>query len=160
DVDVVSAALYPQVFDDYRAFRDEFSDVSMIPTQHFVAPLEPGEEVTVEIERGKTLVIQLTAVGALDAEGHREVFFELNGQPRHVRVRDRAADAEIEEREKAVPGAAGSVGAPMPGTVIEIRVEPGQEVASQEALVVLSAMKMEMVVAAPVAGSVARVTVA
>ena len=160
DVDVLSAALYPKVFEDYRAFRDQFSDVSVVPTRYFLAAPEIGKELTVEIERGKTLVIVLTAIGELDEEGYCQVFFELNGQPRRVRVRDRSALNVAPERQKANASDPGSVGAPMPGTVIEIRVSEGQDVAVGDALVVLSAMKMETVVASPVAGKLTRVAVA
>src|SRR5690606_27483708 len=128
EVDVMSAALYPKVFAEYRAFRDQYSDVSVVPTRYFLAAPELNHEFTVEIERGKTLVIKLTAVGALDREGYREVFFELNGQPRRVRVRDRSVKAEVAEREKADPANKGSVGAPMPGTVIEVKVSEGQAI--------------------------------
>ncbi len=159
DVDVMSAALYPKVFDDYRNVRVRFSDVSVIPTRYFLAPPEVGEEFTVEIERGKTLVIKLTAVGTSAADGHREVFFELNGQPRRVRVRDVAATSTVKENEKAEPERPESVGAPMPGTVVELRVEIGSTVKAGEPLVVLSAMKMETVVASPVTGTVSRIVV-
>ncbi|MEQ9325505.1 MAG: biotin/lipoyl-containing protein [Polyangiaceae bacterium] len=157
--DVMSAALYPKVFEEYRAFRDQYADVSVIPTRFFLAAPEVGDEFNVEIEKGKTLVIKLTAVGALDKHGQRDVFFELNGQPRRVQVRDRSAQAEVEAREKADPSREGSVGAPMPGTVIDIRVAVGDEVAASDPLVVLSAMKMETVVASPVAGVVSRIAV-
>jgi pyruvate carboxylase len=159
DVDVISAALYDKVFDEYRDYRERMSDVSLVPTRYFLAPPELGKEFTVEIERGKTLVIKLTAVGALDDEGYRLVFFELNGQPRRVRVRDRSVESKVVAREKADPKSERSVGAPMPGTVVELRVEPGEEVHPGVPLVVLSAMKMEMVVAAPAAGKVARIAV-
>ncbi|HBQ19252.1 MAG TPA: pyruvate carboxylase, partial [Myxococcales bacterium] len=82
DVDVMSAALYPKVWRDYRAHRSQFGDVSVLPTRYFLSSLEIGEEITVDIEKGKTLVITLDAVGDIDEKGYRSVFFELNGQPR------------------------------------------------------------------------------
>ncbi len=160
EVDVISAALYPRVFGEYREFRDRFSDVSVLPTRNFLAPLEIGEEISVEIERGKTLVIRLKAVGELDADGNRLVYFELNGRPRSIRVRDEQAQAEVVVRDRADPADPGSVGAPMPGVVLEVRVEAGQTVEVGDPLVVLSAMKMETVVASPVAGKVSRLEVA
>jgi pyruvate carboxylase len=114
DVDVLSAALYPKVFEEYRDYRDEFSDVSLVPTRYFAAPADVGEELEVEIERGKTLVIKLTAIGNLDEQGFRQVYFELNGKPRRVRVRDRSAESTVVEHEKADPSKPGQVGAPMP----------------------------------------------
>jgi len=158
--DVLSAALYPKVFEEYMAFRTRYSDVSLLPTRAFLAPLRINEEINFEIERGKTLVVKLTAVGELDDQGRREVYFELNGQPRTILVADEAASASVVVRETADPNAPGSVGAPMPGGVIEVRVAPGDTVDAGDALVVLSAMKMETVVAAPVAGKVRRVPVA
>jgi pyruvate carboxylase len=159
DVDVMSAALYRNVFREYRDFRTRFGDVSVLPTRLFLAPMEIGEEVSIDIERGKTLVIVLTAVGELDAAGQRAVFFELNGQPRQVRVRDKAATDVPAARERASK-APGSIGAPMPGSVVDVKVAEGQAVDKGDALVVLSAMKMETVVSSPVAGTIERVVVA
>ena len=158
DVDVLSAALYPQVFAEYMAFRAENSDVSVLPTPLFLAGLEPGQEASFDIELGKTLVVKLVAVGEVGSDGRREVFFELNGQPRTLRVADRAATTEEVTRERATD-APGQVGAPMPGAVVDMRCEPGQAVAAGAPLVVLSAMKMETVVAAPLAGKVTRLAV-
>jgi pyruvate carboxylase len=159
DVDVLSAALYPKVFDEYMGFRNEYSDVSVLPTRAFIAPLRLNEEIAVEIERGKTLIVKLTAVGELDASGEREVFFELNGQPRSIQVADASVDADQVTRERADAADSGSVGAPMPGVVVEVRAQAGSEVAAGDPLVVLSAMKMETVVASPVSGKVVRVAV-
>ncbi|MEM9696502.1 MAG: biotin/lipoyl-containing protein, partial [Myxococcota bacterium] len=159
EADVMSAALYPQVFREYQEFRDEFGDVSVVPTRFFLAPPEPNVEFTVEIERGKTLVVKLTAVGELDERGYREVFFELNGQPRRVEVRDEGAEQVVAEREKADAADPKSIGAPMPGTVIEVRVAKGDDVEPNAPLVVLSAMKMETVVGAPEKGTVQRIAV-
>ncbi len=158
DVDVMSAALYPKVFDAYRTHRTDNGDVSRLPTRVFLAPLSVGQEVAFEIQRGKTLIIVLKAIGELDETGHRTVFFELNGQPRQVRVRDRAATATVAELERATDEA-GSIGAPMPGSVVGVSVAAGAKVSEGDPLVVLSAMKMETIVASPVAGTVARVAV-
>ncbi|MBL4849916.1 MAG: biotin/lipoyl-binding protein, partial [Planctomycetes bacterium] len=159
DVDELSAALYPKVFDDFARFREEFGDVSVLPTRCFLTGLELGEEVSFDLERGKTLIVKLTAVGELDPEGWREVFYELNGQPRSIRVADKAAQEDVVARERADPDDPCSVGAPMPGVVVDVKVEKGQQVEAGQALVVLSAMKMEMAVAAPVGGTVARIAV-
>jgi len=159
-VDVMSAALYPKVFDEYMKFREQYHDLSVVPTRFAFAPMAVGQETSVTIERGKTLIVKLNAVGELDDTGSRAVYFELNGRQRSIRVRDRAASTEIVERPKADPAAIGSVGAPMPGVVVELKAEPGAKVAKGDALVVLSAMKMETVVAAPTAGVVSAVQVA
>ncbi len=159
DVDVMSAALYREVFREYRDFRTQHGDVSVLPTRLFLASMEIGEEVNVDIERGKTLIIKLTAVGELDATGHRTVYFELNGQPRQVRVRDKKATNVAAKRERASKEP-GSVGAPMPGSVVDVKVREGTKVVKGEPLLVLSAMKMETVVASPLSGTVKRVAVA
>jgi pyruvate carboxylase len=159
DVDVLSAALYPQVFDEYMQFRIEHSDISVLPTRSCFAPMKKGEEILVEIERGKTLIVQLGTVGDVNAEGVREVFFSLNGRLRAIRVRDRAASTQVVVRERADVADPGSIGAPMPGNVIELRTAVGATVTAGAALVVLSAMKMETVVASPVTGTLVRLAV-
>ena len=158
--DTVSAALYPKVFADFMEFRDSFGDMSVLPTRFFFAPPSIGEEFSLDIERGKTLIVELSAVGELDDNGQREVFFELNGRLRSIRVRDSSAAVETVVRERADASDPGSVGAPMPGVVIEVKVEAGDEIAAGAPLVVMSAMKMETVVTAPVGGTVARIAVA
>jgi len=141
DVDVLSYVLYPKVFTEYREFLDKYSDVSVLPTRPFLSPLSIGEEVNVELEHGKTLIIKLTAVGELDAKsGQREVFFELNGLPRSIFVSDKKATTKVVTRKKAEAGKPGSVGAPMPGVVLEVKVQAGQQVKEGAPLLVLSAM--------------------
>lgn len=95
----------------------------------------------------------------LTKSGDREVFFELNGQLRSVFIRDKNAAKEIHVHPKADKACKGSVGAPMPGTVVEVRVKPGDKVTKGVPLVVLSAMKMEMIVQAPISGTVKSVDV-
>ncbi len=159
EVDLLSAALYPKVFDEFMAFREQHSDVSVLPTRQFLGPLVVGEEFNVRIERGKTLIIKLTAVGELREDGTRDVFFELNGRSRAIRVADEKAAKRVVTRERAQASEPGSVGAPMPGVVLEVKVAAGANVHAGAPLVVLSAMKMETVVAAPIAGTVERIAV-
>lgn len=160
DVDVVSAALYPQVFAEYMQFRKDYSDVSLLPTRNFISAMRLGEEINFEIERGKLLIVKLTAIGDIREDGQREVFFELNGQPRSILVADKSVTTETVTRQRADASQPGSVGAPMPGVVIEIQTQVGAELAAGDPLVVLSAMKMETVVGAPLAGTVRRIAVA
>ncbi|MDQ3033857.1 MAG: pyruvate carboxylase [Myxococcota bacterium] len=159
DHDVMSAAMYPQVWNEYRRFRTKNGDVSVLPTRYFLAALSKGEELMFDIERGKTLVVVLRAVGELDDEGNRRVFFELNGQPRAVSVADKTARKSVKQRERAVVADPGSIGAPMPGTVVDVRTSAGAKVVKGDPIVVLSAMKMETVVASPTSGTVTRIAV-
>jgi pyruvate carboxylase len=117
--------------------------VRTLPTRTFFYGMEPGEEITAEIDPGKTLEIRLVAVGETHEEGDVRVFFELNGQPRIVRVPDRKVKAEAAARPKAEPGDPAHVGAPMPGVVASVAVKPGQKVAEGDLLLTIEAMKME-----------------
>ena len=161
ETDLMSWVMYPKVFEQYKEDIDLYGDVSKLPTRAFIEPMELGEEISVELEKGKTLGIKLQAVGKLDAKtGLREVYFEFNGMPRSVYVLDRNAAKTRITRQKATAGDAGSVGAPMPGVVVETRVKPGDDVPAGTPMVVLSAMKMETIVTAPIAGKVGEVCVA
>jgi len=152
--EVVSYALYPRVVDDYFAFRETCGDVSILPTPVYFYGLEPGQEVWVEIEPGKTLVILLEAIGEPDADGNVTVFFKLNGQNRHVSVLDKSRVSSVDARRKADPGQPGEVGSPMPGRVIGVHVSEDQAVEAGAPLLTLEAMKMETVVRAPLSGEV------
>uniref|UniRef100_A0A182YI47 Pyruvate carboxylase n=1 Tax=Anopheles stephensi TaxID=30069 RepID=A0A182YI47_ANOST len=155
DRDVMSAALYPQVTNDFLNFRDTFGPVDKLNTRVFLTGPKVGEEFEVTIEKGKTLGFKTLAMAEdLTANGEREVFFELNGQLRSVLIRDKEAVKELHIHPKATKGNKNEVGAPMPGSVIEIKVKVGDHVEKGQPLVVLSAMKMEMVVQSPRAGVV------
>lgn len=158
ETDVMSAAMYPKVCDDFLNFRQTFGPVHLLDTRVFLVGPRVGDNFEVSIEKGKTLHIKTLAVAAdVTPAGEREVFFELNGQLRSVFVKDKSMSEDIVAQPKADKDVKGSVGAPMPGTVVDIKVKEGQEIKKGDALVVLSAMKMEMVVQAPVAGKVKKI---
>lgn len=158
--DVMSAALYPQVTNEYLTFKDQYGPVDKIDTRIFLVGPKVGEEFEVTIEKGKTLGIKTLAMAEdLTENGEREVFFELNGTLRSVFIKDKEARKEMHIHPKAVKGDKSQVGAPMPGTVIDVRVKEGEKIDKGTPLVILSAMKMETVVQSPVAGTVKTVDV-
>ena len=156
DNDLASYLLYPKVFSDFVKFRNEYGDMSVLQTDEFFYGLPPGREILVDIDPGKTLVVQCQSISEPDDDGKVRVFFSLNGQPRAVKVRDRAREDLSVTREKAKAGDVKQVGAPMPGAVTELRVSVGDKVNAGDVLVTLEAMKMEVKVAAETDGVVAR----
>jgi pyruvate carboxylase len=159
DREVLSHLLYPKVFAEFAAFRTAYSDVGVIPTDVFFHGLDTGEETGIEIEPGKTLVVKFLTVGDPHADGKRQVFFELNGQPREVLVLDRSLTAAAPSRAKAEPGNKKHVAAPMPGAVVNVAVAAGERVAAGQKLATLEAMKMETTLYAEAAGTVAEVLI-
>lgn len=157
ETDVMSAALYPKVYEDFENFRNTYGPVDKLPSRQFFIGLDNAEECDIEIEHGKTLSVQMLAVGDLSLKGKREVFSEVNGQMRVIYVTDKEASKDIHEHPKALAGVKGSIGAPMPGEILEIKVKEGDRVQKKNTLCVLSAMKMEMSVDSPVEGTVKRV---
>ena len=157
DAEFASWLMYPQVFTDYAAARRDFSDVSVLPTPVYFYGMEPGEEIAVDIERGRTLFIRYVARSETDQKGECTVFFELNGQPRTVRVSDRSAAAAVTALPKAEEGDPGHVGAPMPGMVTKVFFGEGEAVEEGDVLVAIEAMKMETVIRAERGGVVEKV---
>jgi pyruvate carboxylase len=152
--ELMSYLMYPQVFLAFAQTRQLFGDVSVLPTPQFYYGMEPGEEITVEIEYGKALIIKFLTVGEPHPEGTRAVFFELNGQPREVTILDKSLKAQKLERAKADATNAGHVGAPIAGAVTTILVEAGKKVSKGDRLLVIEAMKMQTTVYAPMSGKV------
>ncbi len=159
DNDLASYLMYPKVFVEFAADRRHYGNVGVLPTPVFFFGLKPDEEVTVDIEPGKTLIIRLLAVGDVDTEGMRRLFFELNGQPRTVAVADASASATAKSNPKADEGNPLHVAAPMPGLLVNVSVKPGQTVAKGDALVAIEAMKMETMIRAEFDGEVKSVPV-
>ena len=154
---LVSAILYPNVYPEFDRHRQEYSDTSVIPTPIFFYGLEPGQETSLDIEPGKTLIIKLNAVGKVQKDGTRTVYFELNGNNRSVEIRDQSAQSDDVVRVKAEKGNSAHIGAPMPGKVFKINVKAGDVIKAGDVLMVTEAMKMETNIKAKADGTVAEV---
>jgi pyruvate carboxylase len=159
DRQFASYLMYPKVFTDYAADRRRYSDVAILPTAVFFYGMEPGQEIDVELERGKTLIVHYVTRSEPHEDGTRTVFFELNGQPRSVRVTDRSQTPKRPPQRKIEPGNPHHVGAPMPGTVATVSVTVGLRIKRGDVVVTIEAMKMEAAVRAEVDGEVAQVLV-
>ena len=157
--EVSSWLLYSRVFQDFAEHRAKYGDVAVLPTPAFLEGPKPGEELFVDIEPGKTLVIRLLTVGEAHADGTRTVFFELNGQPRSVSVVDRTLEGTIQQRPKADIGNPRDIGAPMPGLIVTVAVKPGDAVKKGDKILSLEAMKMETTVYAEQDGTLSEVLV-
>jgi pyruvate carboxylase len=141
--DVVTSILYPKVFEDFQGHVRKYSDTSGLPTPVFFYGQQPGEEISVDIEPGKRLIVKFLTVGDPHPDGKRTVFFELNGQPRDVTIVDKSLEPDVPANIKADSANPQHVGASMPGMVVSVAVQPGALVAKGQKLLSLEAMKME-----------------
>ena len=160
ECDVASYNMYPKVYEDFQKMRERYGDLSVLPTKNFLAPAVIDEEIEVTIEQGKTLIIKLQAIGDLNKEtGTREVYFELNGELRKIRVNDNSQQVQSVAKPKADNHDPLQIGAPMAGVIVEVKVHKGSLVKKGQAVAVLSAMKMEMVISSSADGLVKEVLV-
>ena len=157
--DLLSYLLYPDVFVKYDKFRQTYADVGVLPTAAFYYGLSSGEEITVEIEPGKTLIIKFLTASDPHPDGTRTLFFELNGQPREVNVRDHALRVVERAHPKADPADAGQVAAPTAGVISGIAVQVNHAVERGAKLLTLEAMKMQSNIYAPITGRVLKLLV-
>ena len=159
DQQFASYLMYPKVFTDYAADRRRFSDVAILPTPVFFYGMEPGQEISVDLERGKTLIVRYVTQSEPHEDATRTVFFELNGQPRSVRVTDRSQVPKRPPQRKVDAANPKHIGAPMPGTVATVSVALGQKVRRGDVVLTIEAMKMEAAVRAEIDGEVAELLV-
>ncbi|MGD9724147.1 MAG: pyruvate carboxylase [Pirellulales bacterium] len=152
--EVLSYLVYPKVFTEFSAWHDQYSDLSVLPTDVFLHGLEPQQEVAIDIEPGKTLIVKFLTVGDPHPDGRRTVFFELNGQPRSINVRDMKLEPTVKLRVKADAADPLQVGSPMPGLVVTVAVSAGDTVPLGHKLLTLEAMKMETTIYAEHAGTI------
>lgn len=157
--DLYSYLMYPEVFTEYAKFARDYSDVSVLPTNAFFYGLRPGEEISVDIEAGKTLFIKLINVGAPDKDGYRIVLYELNGMPRESVVHDRSVAPKAKIRPKADPANPMQIGAPIPGLITATSVSANTKVTKGDKLITLEAMKMQTTIYASADGIVETINV-
>jgi pyruvate carboxylase len=156
DDETLSYVMYPDVFTKFARAERRYGDLGVVPTRQFFYGMKTGEEITIDLEPGKTIVLKFLTVGEARPDGQRTVFFELNGQPREVSVADKSLKPNAAPKEMASPSHPGHIGAPTPGVVTAVTAERGQKVEAGQKLLVLEAMKMQSTVYAPVAGTIAR----
>src|SRR5262249_4642499 len=159
NADLMSSLLYPEVFAKFDKFRQTYSDVSVLPTVAFFYGLKSGQEITVEIEAGKTLIVKYLTASEPHPDGTRTLYFELNGQPREVNVRDKALRVVERAHPKVDAADPGQVGAPTAGVITGIAVQAGQAVERSAKLMTLEAMKMQSNIYAPIAGRILKLLV-
>lgn len=157
--DALAYALYPKVFLDYVKTIEQFGDISNLDTPTFLYGMRLGEEIEVEIETGKTLIVKLVSIGQPQIDGTRVVYFELNGQSREVVIKDESIKSAVQAKVKADPKNVSHIGATMPGTVIKVLVEKGEKVNQGDHLIITEAMKMETTVQAPFSGTIKEIHV-
>jgi pyruvate carboxylase len=157
--DLLSFLLYPEVFAKFDRFRQTYSDVSVLPTPAFFYGLKSGEEITVEIESGKTLIIKFLTFSEPHPDGTRTLFFELNGQPREITVRDKSLRVTERAHPKADPADLGQVGAPTAGVISSVAVQANHAVERGSKLLTLEAMKMQSNIYAPLSGRIVKLWV-
>jgi pyruvate carboxylase len=157
--DLLSYLLYSEVFLKFDKFRQTYADVSVLPTRAFFYGLKSGEEITIEIEQGKTLIVKFQTVSDPHPDGTRTLFFELNGQPREVKIRDRSLRVVERAHPKADPADPGQVPAPTAGVISGIAVRANQAVERGAKLLTLEAMKMQSNIYAPIFGRVTKLLV-
>ena len=155
--ELTSALMYPKVFDDYCKNKDLYGPIAILPTPAAFYGMATGDEINVDLEQGKSMLIRLATIGEPDADGMVKVFFELNGQPRNVMVPDRKAAVTAPRKRKAEDGNAAHVAAPMPGRLVSLAVDVGESVKAGQPLGVLEAMKMETTLSAGTSGTIGEI---
>lgn len=152
DFDVLSYVLYPNVFMEYEKFSQQFGDLSVLDTPTFFYGMRLGEEIEIEIEQGKRLIVKLISISKPLDDGNRIVYFELNGQYREIIIKDQSVKTKVITKIKADKKNPSHIGATMPGTVLKTLVEIGEKVKKGDHLIITEAMKMETTVQAPFDG--------
>ncbi|MGI9552470.1 MAG: pyruvate carboxylase [Aurantibacter sp.] len=158
--DFISYKLYPKVFADAYNKHVKYGNVMNIPTKNFFFGMEVGEEIMVELDRGKNVLISLMLKGKPDKDGNVNLQFKVNGQSRNVLVKDSSVQVEKIENIKTDPEKPKQIGAPLQGLLSNVLVKKGDRIKKNQALFVIEAMKMETTVTATEAGVVDKIQLA
>lgn len=161
---LLSYALYPDVFENYIKFNFEYGDISRMSSDIFFHGLREGETCEIEVAEGRILIVQLIEIGRVDEEGYRTLSFEINGNRREIKIKDKHEKANTSSASRNVIKMADSdnkkeVGAAIPGNVIKVLVKEGDTVKENDSLMVIEAMKMETNITAQTGGVVDKVLV-
>ncbi len=154
ETDLLSYLLYPKVFEEYFIMKTEYGEVWHIPTLNFFYGLKDDEEVLVEIDKGKSILVRLLTCTEPDEEGKRKVFMRLNGQTRIIEIKDSGTKVTAYENEKANKTNAKHIGAPLQGKLSQVLIKEGDEVKANQPLFIIEAMKMETTITATSIGKV------
>jgi pyruvate carboxylase len=157
--DLYSHLMYPEVFAAFDKHRQNYGDVSVLPTPTCLYGLHLREEISVDIEPGKTLIIRLVNVSEVDKDGRRIVTYELNGMTREAFIADKSVADKVKVRPKANLTDPRQIPAPIPGLVATIAVTVGHKVSKGDKLLMMEAMKMQTTVFAPLDGVVEEILV-
>ena len=161
DQELASYLMYPKVFTEFARIADTYGPVGVLPTPVYFYGLKPEDEIAIELEKGKTLIVRCLGTSEPDETGMVRVFFELNGQPRTIKVPDRSHGATgAGARRKADSGNDAHVAAPVPGVISTVSIKAGDDVSAGDPLLGVEAMKMETVIHADRDGTVAELLVA
>lgn len=155
DLDFLSYKLYPKVYQDFHEFNEKNGDVWVIPSTTFFYGMKQNEEILVEISAGKTIIVKYLNMTAPDEEGNCQVYFKLNGQNRHIQIKDRKLNIETHANRKVMQ--ANEIGAPLQGKLTKVLVKFGEKIEKNAPLFLIEAMKMESTVVAPKAGKIIEV---
>ncbi|MBL4602004.1 MAG: pyruvate carboxylase, partial [Emcibacteraceae bacterium] len=160
DLDLASYLMYPKVYAEFAKTREKFGPISHLPTNVYFYGMVPFQEIMVDLEAGKTLVIRCQAISDVHDDGTVEVFYELNGQPRVIKVKKNDATVAIKENKKAESGNSNHIGAPLPGMISNMAIKVGQKITTGDLLLSIEAMKMETTLHAEKDGIISEILVA
>ncbi|MEZ4979930.1 MAG: biotin/lipoyl-containing protein, partial [Chitinophagales bacterium] len=152
ELDFLSYKLYPKVYEDFHNFNEQYGDVWVIPSTTFFYGMKQNEEILIEISPGKTIIVKYLNITAPDDKGFCQVYFKLNGQNRHIQVKNEKLNIEVKSNRKV--NAPNEVGAPLQGKLTKILVKVGDKVEKNKPLFLIEAMKMESTVVAPNNGKI------